>query len=136
MARYSKSIWPNMPTLIRAHPDYMLYTHRYLDGAWATYMWRRGDAYEYTRKMVAEAQKRDLSLVVGLNVLDGGNPTGTRMTAKELESWGSAMLSSSYPCAFVMWKYDTDYLTSSGVPSAMDVLRRKAANRSSKSCRS
>jgi hypothetical protein len=134
MARHSKQIWPDMPTLVRTHPDYLGSNHRYLDGAWAQYLHRRGNVNDYVRTNVAEAQKRGLALVVGLNVLNGG-PNGTRMSAQEVEAWGSALLSSSYPCAFLMWRYSRDFLESRGMESAMASLRRKAENRGTKSCR-
>ena len=135
MAKYSKQLWPGMATIVRTQPDYLGSSHRYLDAAWATYLWRRGNVNEYIRENVAQAQKRGLALVVGLNVLRGGNPNGSRMSASEVESWGSAMLSSTYPCAFLMWEYNSDYL-SGAVLGAMDALRRKAENRSTRSCRS
>jgi hypothetical protein len=134
MAKYSKSLWPGMATIVRAEPAYLGNDHRYLDAAWAAYLWRRGDVNDYLRRNVADAQKRGLQLVVGLNVIDGGNPKLTPMTAKEVESWGSAMLESSYPCAFIMWTHNSTYLQSNGMPNAMDALSRKARNRSTKSC--
>jgi hypothetical protein len=134
MAKYSKQLWPAMPAIIRAPPDYMNYNHRYLDAAWAAYLWRRGSASDYLKKSVADAQARGLALVVGMNVLRGGNPNGTGMTPSEVESWGSAMLNSSYPCAFLMWEYNTNYLESSAMRSAMDALRRQAQARSTRTC--
>lgn len=136
MAKHSKGIWPGMATLVRAQPDYLGRDHRYLDAAWATYLYRRGNANEYIRDMVSAAQTRGLQLVVGLNVLRGGNPNGTKMTSTEIESWGSALLSSSYPCAFLMWEWNNDYLSGSGISNAMASLARKAESRSQKSCRS
>jgi hypothetical protein len=35
-----------------------------------------------------------------------------------------------------MYEYNSDFLSSAGMGSAMDALRRKAENRSSRSCRS
>ena len=135
MARYSKQIWPDLPTIVRVEPSYLSSSHRYLDAAWAQYLWRRGNVNEYIRENVAAAQKRGLGLVVGLNVLHGGNPNGTKMSPSEVESWGSAMLSSTYPCAFIMWQHNSTYLSTSGIGSAMEALRRKAESRSSRSCR-
>jgi hypothetical protein len=135
MGRYSKQLWPDMPTIIRVEPGYLLQNHRYVDAAWAQYLYRRGDVDAYIKRNVEEAQERGLALVVGMNLLKGGNPTGTRMTASEVQSWGSALLSSSYPCAFISWEYDADFLSTSGMGSAMDELRRRAENRSSRSCR-
>jgi hypothetical protein len=136
MARYSKSLWPGMATIVRAEPKHMASNHRYLDAAWAQYLYRRGNVNEYIKDVVADAQRRGLALIVGLNVIGGGNPNGSRMSASEIEQWGSAMLSSSYPCAFINWKYDANYFGSSGIRSAFSSLRRKAENRSTKSCKS
>ncbi len=134
MARHSKSLWPNLPTIVRTQPDYLNSNHRYLDAAWAQYLSRRGNVRDYIRDNVADAQKRGLQLVVGLNIVHGGTPQGTNMTASEVEDWGSALLESSYPCAFIMWQYQSSTLDNSGMGSAMESLRRKAENRSSKRC--
>jgi hypothetical protein len=133
MARYSKQLWPNLPTVVRVQPSYLLTNHRYLDAAWAQYLSRRGDVKKYIAQNVSDAQKRGLGLVVGLNVLKGGNPNGTKMSASEVEYYGSALLSSTYPCAFLSWKYEYDYVSSVG--NALDRLRAKAQNRPNKSCR-
>jgi hypothetical protein len=135
MARYSKSLWPNLPTVVRTEPDYLNYNHRYLDAAWAQYLYRRGNVSNYIREQVNDAQNRGLGLVVGMNVLKGGNPNGTRMTAREVEAWGSELLSSSYPCAFFNWEHNSDFLSSSDMRSAMDKLRRMAENRGARACR-
>lgn len=135
MAKYSKSIWPNLPTIVRVQPDYLNRDHRYLDAAWAQYLARRGNVNEYIKDNVSAAQSRGLQLVVGLNVIHGGNPQGTKMTAKEVEDWGSALLSSGYPCAFIMWQHNSTFLSSAGMGNAMDALRRKAEGRPTKSCK-
>jgi hypothetical protein len=135
MARYSKQLWPDMPTIVRVEPSYLASNHRYLDAAWAQYLSRRGAADDYLRRNVADAQARGVALIVGLNVLKGGTPNGTKVTASQLESWGSTLLSSSYPCAFISWEYDSGYLSSGGIQGAMDVLRRQAQNRSTRTCR-
>ena len=135
MAKYSKSLWPSMVTIVRAEPRHMGDNHRYLDAAWAQYLSRRGNVNEYIKDVVGTAQRKGLALVVGMNVLKGGTPNGTRMTASEVENWGSALLSSGYPCAFINWEYSGDYYSSSSIRSAMSALRRKAENRSTKSCR-
>jgi hypothetical protein len=130
MAQYSKQLWPSLATIVRVEPGYLSSNHRYLDAAWAQYLYRRGNVNDYIKRNVDDAQKRGLGLVVGLNVLKGGNPNGSKMSASEVESWGSALLSSSYPCAFVMWQYNSDYLSSAGIGGAMVALRRKAQSRS------
>jgi hypothetical protein len=135
MARYSKQLWPNMATIVRVDPKYLDNNHRYLDAAWSQYLWRRGDANNYIKTMVASAQDKGLQLIVGLNIVHGGNPQGTAMSAKEVETFGSALLSSNYPCAFINWRYTSNYMNSGGIRDAMRSLRRKAESRPTKSCR-
>ncbi len=136
MAKYSKRLWPGMATIVRTEPSYLARNHRYLDAAWAQYLSRKGAPEAFLRRNVADAQNRRVGLVVGLNVLHGGTPNGTKMTAKQVKSWGSTMLNSSYPCAFISWTYDGRFLTSRGMSDAMGALRRKAQERSNRSCRS
>lgn len=136
MARYSKQKWPNLVTIVRTYPTYLERwgPYRYLDAAWAQYVHRFGDAGNFTAKHVNSAKRQGLALVVGLNYLRGG-PNKSKMTASQVRSWGSELLSSSYPCAFISWKYDDNYLSTSGMRDAMSYLRNKAENRSSKNCR-
>jgi hypothetical protein len=140
MAKYSKSIWPTMPTVVRAEPAQIKWsgTYQYLDAAWAQYLYRKGNVNDYISKNVADAQRMGLALIVGLNIKDGGNPNLTHMSASEVQSWGSTLLNSTYPCAFISWTYRdmSSYLSTSSMKSAMDALRRKAENRSIRSCRS
>jgi hypothetical protein len=138
MARYSRYRFPGLATVVRAEATWLAKyggTFHYLDGAWAQYLSRRGNVNDYIKNAVAAAKKKDLSLVIGLNVLKGGNPNGTPMNASELKTYGSALLSSSYPCAFLSWKYSSDYLSSSSIRDAMKYLRNKAQSRGYKSCR-
>ena len=135
MAKYSKQLWPRMPTIVRVEPGYLGRNHHYLDAAWAQYLHRKGPVESFLRRNVSAAQDRRLGLVVGLNVLKGGSPNGTRMTASEVKKWGGALLNSSYPCAFISWTYNRSYLSSRGVGDAMRALRHKAESRSARSCR-
>lgn len=137
MAKYSKSLWPSMATIARADPSYFKGkgNYQYLDAAWSQYLARRGDVNSYISRAVSDAQSSGLGLVVGLNVLKGGNPNGTPMSASEVQSFGSALLKSSYPCAFINWKYNPTHLNSSGMGSALDALRKQAESRSAKSCK-
>jgi hypothetical protein len=59
------------------------------------------------------------------------------MSASLIKSAGSALLSTTYPCAFISWEYDGEevYLATTEVKDAMKSLRAKAQNRSFKSCR-
>jgi hypothetical protein len=138
MARYSKSIWPDVPTIVRAYPDYMdnwSGSFHYLDAAWAQYWTRKGDVDDFISSNVSKAKAKGLALIVGLNILDGSGWKTSPMTASQIRSFGSVLLSSSYPCAFISWQYDSGYLSGGSVRDAMDYLRNKAENRSFKSCR-
>ncbi len=136
MARYSKSIWPNLKTVVRAEPYYIKWNgnYKYLDAAWAQYLSRKGDASAYLQKNVAAAQQMGLGLIVGLNIVKGGTPNGTWMTPSEVEKWGSALLSSGYPCAFISWQYQSSKLGAGDMKNAMSQLRRKAESQRSRSC--
>jgi hypothetical protein len=134
MARYSKQRWAGMTTIARVEPGYFRTPPRYLDAAWAAYVTRKGNVSDFIRRNVAEAQRARLALVVGLNVSKGG-PNQRRMSPTEVKNFGSTLLSSSYPCAFISWQYDS-YVASATMRDAMRVLRGKAQSRASKSCRS
>jgi len=136
MARYSKALFPSVPTIVRAYPDYMSKysgTYRYLDAAWAQYVVRKGNVNTFIADNVSKAKSKGLALVVGLNILKGNN--GSPLSATQVKSFGAALLSSTYPCAFISWQYSSSYLSSSSIKSAMDYLRDKSESRSLKSCR-
>lgn len=144
LAKYSKQIWPDMPTIVRSWPKYLKgYKYKYLDAAWAQYSDRFGSPTEFIRSNVSDAKASGLALVVGLNQLAGGSKQGLSgfysgkyaMAAGELESWGNTLLADSYPCAFISWKYDSKYMGRSDIKSAMSRLAQKARSRPAKSCR-
>ena len=145
MARYSKSIWPSMPTIVRGWPAYLKgYHYRYLDAAWAQYSARFGNVSTWLKKNVGDAQGSHLALVVGLNQLAGGGKGGLAgfyrrgfyaMTGKQMRAWGATILSSSYPCAFLSWAYNSRYMNRSDIKSARAYLASKAGSKSNKSCR-
>ena len=133
MARYSKSRWPGLPTIVRARPDYMTGSYQYLDAAWAQYHSKFGDPARFASENIADAKARGLALVMGLNIIDGNG--GSKMTASQIESWGSALLADTYSCAFLSWQYDDGYLDRSDIAQAMKYLSAKAANRTTRTCR-
>jgi hypothetical protein len=136
MAKYSKSIWPSMKTIVRAEPYEIKWSGTYhaLDAAWAQYLARKGDVSDYLQKNVSAAKQMGLGLVVGLNIPKGGVPNGTWMTPQEVERFGTAMLSSGYACAFISWQYGSSNLQTAAMRDAMSAVRRKAENVPSRSC--
>ena len=145
MAKYSKELWPSMPTIIRGWPAYLTgYDYKYLDAAWAQYSERFGPISSFMRDNVRDAKASGLALVVGLNLLDGGTKgsgiKGTRkgkyaMSPDQVKSWGNALLSDSYVCAFLSWKYVDAYFSRAGIKSALAELSEKAKDLPNKGCR-
>jgi hypothetical protein len=136
MAAYSKSIWPQMPTVVRVDPGYLADTggpYRNLDIAWAQYVMRKGSAGDYIRQNVADAQKVGLGLITGMNITRGG-PTGGEMTATQIVSNGTAILAESYPCAFLNYFWYEPYVTRSDIRSALVTLSQKADAHVARSC--
>ena len=138
MAAYSKNIWPGMPTIVRSPPSYLAAwsgSYRYLDAAWAQYLiFRWPDVNAFLSSNVSKAKSKGLALIVGLNVINGGSKRNTQMTPSQLKTYGSALLKSSYPCAFISWQYRSTYMSRSDVKDAMSYLRSKANNIPRKSC--
>ncbi len=138
MAAYSKRLWPRMATIIRAPPAKIKWSGRYraLDAAWAQVENVRGNLNinSFLSQNIASAKSQGLALAVGLNVTKG-NRNRTRMTPAQIRSWGSTLLASSYPCAFISWMYSPIYARGA-YGDALRSLRSKAQNRGAKSCRS
>ena len=151
MAKYSKSIWPTMTTFVRARPTWLAQTtltYTYLDAGWfqyeAQYM---GNVSTATTNEVAAATRKGLGIVVGLNVLNGGNgSSGIRgsnsskykMSATEIRNYGTALLNQTRACAFFNWTYilgGAEYFARSDIQSALSFLSTKAKAHIKTSCR-
>jgi hypothetical protein len=144
LARYSKQLWPNMPTLVRGWPAYLKgYQYKYLDAAWAQYSERFGPLNDFIRANVRDAKSTGLALVVGLNLLGGGGKaqgiqgyshSRYAMNAWQVRSWGTALLAEPYVCAFIGWKYDERYFGRADIKSAIAGLGDKARQHLSRAC--
>jgi hypothetical protein len=147
MAAYSKKIWPGMPTLVRVVPSWLAsfsQTYTYLDAGWLQYASRMGNPTTMVTNEIAAAKRKGLGLVVGMNVLDGGNgssglrgySTGKwKMSATEVRNYGTALLNQTYVCGFFTWMWDATYYGRSDVKSAMSALSSKARAHARTSCR-
>jgi hypothetical protein len=145
MARYSKEIWPTLPTIIRAWPAYLKgHSYKYLDATWAQYHQRFGSLAEFIASNVRDSRELGLALVGGLNLLNGGTsssgipgsgPKRYAMGASEIRTWGTAFLDDPYFCAFMMWQYDPDYLAREDIKAALSDLSQKAARHPEEKCR-
>jgi hypothetical protein len=136
MAQYSKQLWPTMATFIRAKPTYLTSgpTYRYLDAAWAQYASYHGNLTTWFNAQVSAAKSKRLGLMVGLNALRGGT-NGGKMSASQLRSWGTTLVSQSYTCGFIMgWTYDAAYFGQADIASATRDLSAKAKSHTKTSC--
>ncbi len=147
-AKYSKQLWPGLPTLVRARPTWLAktsMTYSYLDGGWFQYVSRWGSVTGVRDAEISAAKKKGLKMVMGLNVINGGNGSsgmrGTKsgqwkMSASELLKYGGALIGASTSCGFLMWRYDGTYLGKTSIRDAMKQLRSKAGNTATTTCKS
>ncbi|MGH3136353.1 MAG: hypothetical protein ACRDPV_07665 [Gaiellaceae bacterium] len=164
MARHSKELWPTMPTVLRTDPSDLEehaaafgtpwpgWKWRHLDAASARYLVRKGSVEDFAANEQASARRQQLALVVGLNVLSGGDgssgipsprPGLWAMSPDELRRYGSTMLRRTTACAFEMWRYETPgsafedfrYFRRPEVIEAVTELAAIAARSPSRPCR-
>lgn len=133
MARYSKQFWPTLLTAVRARPSSLMsppyggsgrpYNWRYLDAAWNQYSARMGNPVAQMAGEVRAAKRQGLGLVVGLNVLTGGDGSSGlpgpdkyssdwAMSPAEVVRYGTPLIRHPYACAFLMWSAKYDYSSS------------------------
>ena len=144
MARYSKEIWPDLPAIIRAWPDYVKgYNFQYLDAVWAQYHSRFGSIDDFIEQNVRDAKASGLALVMGVNAVAGGTDPSMKgyhhdriaMTASQVRTWGNRILDEPYACAFFMFRFYPDYFGRSDVQEVMDELSRRARDLPKRPCR-
>jgi hypothetical protein len=145
LAQYSKQIWPSLNTFVHTKTDWLAstpITYTHLDAGWTQYAAGKGTVTTWIASEIARAKSKGLGLVVGLNVLHGGNGSsgnrlsgGYSMSASELRSYGTTLLNQSYACAFFMWQHNTTYYGRSDVKIAMAELSTKAKAHVKTSCR-
>jgi hypothetical protein len=151
MARYSKSIWPSLPTAVRAPPGWLRRSGlawQYLDIAWAQWAGQHGVSEgrtpeQFRDENVAEAKAQRLGLVLGMNLIDGGdgssgvpgNVSGRwEMSAAEVVRVGSVLAQTPYACAVLSWRYDPVFEQRLGTRAALDTVAAAAADRGGISC--
>jgi len=164
MARYSKEIWPTMPTMLRTDPSDLEehaaafeapwpgWRWTYLDAASARYLVRKGSVDAFAEAEQASATRQGLAIVAGLNVLSGGDgssgipsPRQGRwaMSPDELRRYGSTLLRRTAACAFELWRYETPgsafedyrYFRRPEITAAVAELAAIASRRPPRPCR-
>jgi len=166
MAGYSKQFWPTLRTAVRARPTSLTtreyggsgrpYDWSFLDAAWDQYSARMGNPAAHVAAEVAAAKRQALGLVVGLNVLTGGDGSSHlpgpdkyssrwAMSPVEVVRYGTPLIRHPYACAFLMWSAKYDYSSSNAhlkyryfrrpeIRQAMRTLRALADRRSAPRC--
>jgi hypothetical protein len=96
-------------------------------------------------KSVAAATTAKTSLILSMNVLDGGkiysgcyhggSSSTCSMTPTELRTYGAAIAAASAICGVGTWKYNSTYQSRYGVTDALKYVASLAAKRSSTSCK-
>jgi hypothetical protein len=150
MARYSKSIWPSLPTTVRAAPTLLpQMNYRYLDFAWAQWVGphvpsARQTPAQFRDHQIAAAKARGLGLVFGLNYISGGNGSSGRrgtsagrweMSAREVKNVGTVLAQAGYACALLSWQYSPTFISRSGMSTALASVSSAAKNRARSSCK-
>ena len=145
MARYSKEIWPTMPTMIRAWPDYLHgFQFKHLDAVRFHYLELRGPIDPWLQKNMGEARALGLAIIGGLNVLNGGSKNSGipgrhekryGMSANEIRTWGNRFLNEPGMCAFILWEDDDAYFARSDIKAALEELAAKARSYPKQPCR-
>lgn len=164
MARYSKEIWPTMPTVLRTDPSDLEenaaafgtswpgWRWRYLDAASARYLTRKGSVEAFAAAEQASATRQRLALVAGLNVLSGGDGSSEigspragawAMSPDELLRYGKALLLGTSACAFELWRYESPgsefenvvYFRRPEISEALRELAAIASQRPQRACR-
>ncbi len=150
MAKYSKQLWPNLTTFVRAPPIWLAkssITYTYLDAGWVQYRWQKGNASTWIKSEAAAAKAKRIGLMAGMNVLDGGDGSskirGTlsnrwAMSAAEINTYGTAILAEPYACGFLFWTHlywGADYFNRTAVKSSITTLSNLARNHVQTSCR-
>lgn len=147
MAKFSKEIWPTMTTVVGEEAGWLAsssVSYRYLDASWPQYTAGKGDVTRWVDAEVAASQKKGLGMIIGMNVMDGGNgssrirgrtPGKYAMSASELRNYGSVLIGKSYMCGYYSWTFDSNYYGRTDIKSAMADLSSKAKKHARTSCR-
>jgi hypothetical protein len=141
MARYSKSLFPTLPT-----------------AAVVTYYWRPNERYRvldaiisqtwaptksaatYRREAVAAARQNGVALAFALNILSGPKIRGCRkygrtciMTPRQVKQWATTLGPST--CGMFMWKYHKALYARSDYKRAFKEVAARLARESRTGCR-
>lgn len=143
MGQYSKSLFPGLAVAVREAPtDLAGYPWKYVDVSWAQYASRKGPIDRFVSTESAAARADGLGLIVGLNLVKGGDGSsglGTddepAMSGAEILRDGRALLAAPNACAFISWDDRPDVIDRPDAAAALRELATVARTRPSTACR-
>jgi hypothetical protein len=146
MAKYSKQLWPGMTTVVRSYSTWLTkasFRWKYLDATLAQYTAGKGEVKRWLANETSAARAEGLGLMVGINLLNGGNKSSNikglyrgmyAVSASQLKSWGSLLVTHPQSCAFFGWGWNTSYFGRSDIKAAVTQVSSKAKGRNRQSC--
>jgi hypothetical protein len=143
MGQYSKSLFPDLPTAVRAAPTELRNFHwRYVDVSWAQYTSKKGPVDKYASTEAATARAEGLGLIVGLNISKGGDgssgfgsPNEPSMSGAEILRYGQALLQVPDACAFISWDNRPSVIERPDVAASLKELASAARAHPETPCR-
>jgi hypothetical protein len=149
MARYSKSIWPTLPTFARGAPSWLAkatFGYKYLDAGWVQDYTFNKNVPTWIATETAAAKLKGLGMITGIHVINGGDGSsgvrGTRdgkwnMSAAEIRTHGATLLKEPRACAFFLYTWldgGATYMARSDIKAAITELWYKARAHQRTSC--
>jgi hypothetical protein len=117
--------WPGSRMFIRARPSGQASMITATGGAkmgyWLSYSTKRGNVTTMLSQDVT-ASLGVHPLVVGMNVIDFHNNSGSSATASDLITYGTVLAQHPYPIAFSCWEYRASYYNGPGIAQAFEDL--------------
>lgn len=125
MCEYSKTLFPNLPTVIRVAPvDSRFSRHMSgLDWLWSEYNISKGDPEAWRDNNIERAQKLGHGLVMGLHYYKFDPHKSVYVTPSQFRQYGTILASSKFLQAFGGWKYGSGLLTQPGFSEALIEVR-------------
>jgi hypothetical protein len=152
MAAYTKSIFPTLKTSVVVRYDWIKGKPGFkaVDVIASQYNWRDGDVRAYRDSAVVVTRRSGVGLLFQMNILDGGTaisgcpvpetggpgtgPTTCRMTAAQVNNYGTVLASTAEACALGLWKFDMDFITKPENASALNAVASVASRRQATRC--
>ena len=148
-AAYLKSIWPSVPTGVGSNPAFLSgggWTSGDLDFVSVPFTQVKlncrpgrvgcygSDVNQWVSGVMADAKSDNLGVVLSINVLNGGTPNGTSITAADLQTYGTLFASQPQACALTFWKWDDAYFSQSDIQAALSAIAATASTHTAKTC--